>query len=415
MTDAHCHVARGGTRSFVCLPPDAEAPSESDNAFFYGVHPWECLGGDDGRFAAALSSLRRRLESDPSAGVGEIGLDRIKSKTIPDLMRSMFAAQLGLAAEFGRPVVLHGAKCWGEVVKACEPHAGDIPAFLFHGFSRSEGLLPDIFRLNGFVSIGPALLNDHAVNYRDLAKRIPDDRILVESDATAENAAEVPSAESVAEFLADLRGVPRADFSAILDANASRFLGFASKFTSQRLAEAFAEHRSRLLSLVEKRLNPILLKRMSHEDVMQEVYLAAAKRLPYFEQNPEVPVYFKLRTILLQTLVDIERKNLQAAGRDAHKEIEVRDEATESATPGAMNWGQFAADVTSPLSSVDRNERHALLRAAVASLPENDGMGNAECAAALDIEPKAASIRYVRALERLQQKLMELSCFKKNP
>ena len=82
-----------------------------------------------------------------------------------------------------------------------------------------------------------------------------------------------------------------------------------------------------------------------------------------------------------------------------------------------------AADITSPLSRVDRDERHALLRAAVAALPENDraiivlrhfdGMGNAECAAALGIEPKAASIRYVRALERLQQKLMELSCFKK--
>ena len=104
-------------------------------------------------------------------------------------------------------------------------------------------------------------------------------------------------------------------------------------------------------------------------------------------------------------------------------EAEVRDDAATTAVPGALNWGQFAADVTSPLSRVDRNERHALLRAAVAALPENDraiivlrhfdGMGNSECAAALGIEPKAASIRYVRALERLQQKLMELSCFKK--
>ena len=231
MTDAHCHVARGGVRSFVCLPPDVEAPAGSENVFFHGVHPWECLEcgvltGRDARSPSdvALSTLRARLECNPLAGVGEIGLDRIKSKTIPDLMRRMFAAQLELAAEFGRPVVLHGAKCWGEVVKACEPHAGKIPAFLFHGFSRSEGLLPDIFRLNGFISIGPALLNDHAVNYRDLAKRIPDDRILVESDATAENAAEVPSAESVADFLADLRGVQRADFRVLLDANATRFL-----------------------------------------------------------------------------------------------------------------------------------------------------------------------------------------------
>ena len=196
-------------------------------------------------------------------------------------------------------------------------------------------------------------------------------------------------------------------------------------FTSQGLAEAFAEHRGRLLSLVERRLNPILLRRLSHEDVMQEVYLAAAKRLPYFAQNEDVPIYFKLRTILLQTLADIERRNLQAAGRDVHKEVEVRDETAETGTPGALDWGQLAADATSPLSRVDRNERHALLRAAVAALPENDraiivlrhfdGMGNSACAAALGIEPKAASIRYVRALERLQQKLMEVSCFKKNP
>ena len=201
-----------------------------------------------------------------------------------------------------------------------------------------------------------------------------------------------------------------------------------NEFTSQSLAEAFAEHRARLLLLVEKRLNPILLKRLSHEDVMQEVYLAAAKRLPYFAQNEDVPIYFKLRTILLQTLADIERKNLQAAGRDAYKELriengECRDDGGSS--DGAAYVGELPADITSPLSRVDRDERHALLRAAVASLPENDraiivlrhfdGMGNAECAAALGIEPKAASIRYVRALERLQQKLMELSCFKKNP
>ena len=197
------------------------------------------------------------------------------------------------------------------------------------------------------------------------------------------------------------------------------------EFTPQDLADAFMEHRGRLMSLVERRLNPILLKRLSHEDVMQEVYLAAAKRLDYFAQNEDVPIYFKLRTILLQTLADIERKNLQAAGRDAYKEAEVGDEATESTAPGALNWGQFAADITSPLSRADRNERHALLRAAIAGLAENDreiivlrhfdGFGNSECAAALGIEPKAASIRYVRALERLREKLTEFSCFKKTP
>ncbi len=73
---------------------------------------------------------------------------------------------------------------------------------------------------------------------------------------------------------------------------------------------------------------------------------------------------------------------------------------------------------------MDRDERHAILRRALAVMPENDrailvmrhfdGMGNAECAAALGLTEKAASIRYVRALKKLRQKLVEVSCFRKN-
>ena len=64
----------------------------------------------------------------------------------------------------------------------CRPYKGRIPAFIFHGFSRSAGLLPEIFALGGYVSIGPALLNDHAVNYRVLAKELPLEWTLVETD-----------------------------------------------------------------------------------------------------------------------------------------------------------------------------------------------------------------------------------------
>ncbi|MBQ9431560.1 MAG: sigma-70 family RNA polymerase sigma factor [Kiritimatiellae bacterium] len=193
-----------------------------------------------------------------------------------------------------------------------------------------------------------------------------------------------------------------------------------SDFTTDNLAAAFAENRTRLLTLIQKRLNPILLKRISHEDVLQEAYSAAAKRIAYFASNPEVPIYFKLRTMLLQTLTDLERRHLQAEGRDAYREVTVADN-TDDTEPGAFSWDQFAADVTSPISRVDRDERHELLRKAIDGLAEHDrqilllrhfdGMGNAECAAVLGIAPKAASIRYVRALEHLQKKLAELSCF----
>ena len=187
-------------------------------------------------------------------------------------------------------------------------------------------------------------------------------------------------------------------------------------FGVSEISAAFVEHRARLLDLVRRRLNPVLRKRFDPEDVLSAAYENAIRCLDYFSAHEDVPIYFKFRTVLLQTLVDLERRHLAAGARDAYREAGPED--SERIT-------EFAADITSPASRVDRDERHALLRRAVAALSESDrqvivlrhfdGLGNGECASVLGIEPKAASIRHVRALERLQKKLMELSCFRKGP
>ena len=188
------------------------------------------------RLASSVSSPLPRL------GVGEIGLDRLKEREISLRMREVFETQLKLALEFRRPVVLHGAKCWGQVVETVrkakakgEGERGNVEdpavglgssnfAFLFHGFSRSDGLIPDIVALNGYISVGPAVLNDHAVNYRELVKKIPPDRLLVETDRTPENAADCPSIREVAAEVAKLRGMPFAELEAITDRNADVFI-----------------------------------------------------------------------------------------------------------------------------------------------------------------------------------------------
>ena len=213
MTDAHCHLPHGETRHFLCSPLAGERAAQ--DVLFVGTHPWWIDTFDESR-------MREQLSADLRLGVGEIGLDRLRDRTISPRMREVFERQLRMAEEFRRPVVLHGAKCWGEVVKAVRGFA--IPALLFHGFSRSDGLIPDIVALNGYISVGPALLNDHAVNYRELARRIPVERLLVESDRTPENAAEFPSVTVVAAKLAELRGMPTDELVAQLERNAERFL-----------------------------------------------------------------------------------------------------------------------------------------------------------------------------------------------
>ena len=244
MTDAHCHVSGGD-------PSVRELLIGRD---FVGVHPWEVRSGRSAH--QNIAELRAQLAANPRLGVGEIGLDRLKEKTISSEMRELFAAQLALAFEFRRPVVLHGAKCWGEVVKAIcgvcpQQKWGLSPAasrskngvcpqldfaksgvsLLFHGFSRSDGLIPDIVRLNGYISVGPAVLNDHAVNYRELVKKIPLDRLLVETDR------DCPCEElinpltkqplmirDVLEKTAEIRGLSPTELEAITDENTRRFL-----------------------------------------------------------------------------------------------------------------------------------------------------------------------------------------------
>ena len=208
---------------------------------FIGVHPWECLNQSAAVGSSrVLSELRTALEADPRLGVGEIGLDRLKERTISPRMREVFEFQLKLALEFRRPVVLHGAKCWGQVVEAIKNLEHRMKndrgsasenssfltrnsSFLFHGFSRSDGLIPDIVALNGYISVGPAVLNDHAVNYRELVKKIPSDRLLLETDRTEENAAKCPSVAEVAAKVAELRGMTVAELETATDRNADDF------------------------------------------------------------------------------------------------------------------------------------------------------------------------------------------------
>lgn len=181
--------------------------------------------------------------------------------------------------------------------------------------------------------------------------------------------------------------------------------------------------RSRLLRLTERHLNPLLLQRMSAEDVLQEMLRAAATKPDYFSQAPEVPLYFKLRRLLFQTLADAERRHLKAGKRDLYRELPVDIDDTDDAADSTPHLPREAlmADISSPFTKTARLDRHALLKRVLATLPTTDrrilalrhfdNCTNTECAAALEISEKAASLRYIRALTRLQERLEQFTEF----
>lgn len=179
------------------------------------------------------------------------------------------------------------------------------------------------------------------------------------------------------------------------------------------LAEAWQEHKERIAQLLAARVPSALLRRMGVDDLVQEAYLACGRRLEFLQQCPEVPIYVKLRRVALQSLADLERHHLAAGKRDAMKEADL---ATDDS--GTMDaWAQFADTISSPRTHLERLERQAFARRVLAALPQVDReilelrhfeeLSNAECAAVLEITQKTASIRYVRALKRFRDLLLE--------
>jgi len=169
------------------------------------------------------------------------------------------------------------------------------------------------------------------------------------------------------------------------------------------LAPLFEQYRERLQRMVHFRLDPRLVGRLDAEDVLQEAYLEAGKRLQAFRCDQK-PFFVWMRLITQQTMIDLHRKHLGAKMRSAGREVHAPASATMS--------GFFVGKYTSPSHAVMREELRVKIEAALESMDEIDRevlvlrhfeeLSNKEAAEVLGIQENAASNRYVRALGRLK-------------
>jgi RNA polymerase sigma-70 factor, ECF subfamily len=176
------------------------------------------------------------------------------------------------------------------------------------------------------------------------------------------------------------------------------------------LAEVFARHRQRLWHIVRFRLSHQLAGRVDPDDVLQEVYLAAVQRLHHFAECSMSP-FLWLRSIVGQTMIDLHRHHAGALRRQAGREVPLQGQAGLADTALSMA-SLLAGNLTSPTQAVARAEMMEQVRQALQQMDEIDRevlalrhfeeLTNSEVAEALGIQPKAASIRYIRALARLK-------------
>ncbi len=149
-------------------------------AYALGIHPL-CVGrAGEGDLDAVRAALARHRDDPRLVAVGEIGIDLFVPGLDRARMERFYAAQLALAHEFGLPVIVHVRRSADALLK----HLRRIPvrgiAHAFNGSGQQAGAFVDLGFKLGF---GGAMTFDRALRIRRLAQTLPDDALVLETDA----------------------------------------------------------------------------------------------------------------------------------------------------------------------------------------------------------------------------------------
>jgi TatD DNase family protein len=187
--------------------------------------PYRALGWDRDQAGRELPPI----DYDGVTAVGEIGLDYHYTPETRAAQRTLFARQLDLARTRGLPVVVHTREADDDTLGLLR----EIPSKgIIHCFTGSRPFCGRLLDLGFFVSISGIVTFKAAENVRDVARYIPGDRLLIETDAPY--LAPVPRRGQpnepaflvhTARFLADLRQTPVEALAAQTAANAAAVLG----------------------------------------------------------------------------------------------------------------------------------------------------------------------------------------------
>lgn len=143
-----------------------------------GVHPHEAASWD----AAAPGRLRQLLEKPELVAVGETGLDYHYDHAPRNLQRTAFEGQLALAAELGKPVVIHARDADDDMAALLREWGGRVPALVLHSFTGSRALFTTGMDVGAYFSFSGMIT---FTNWRPAVptSECPPDRLLVETDA----------------------------------------------------------------------------------------------------------------------------------------------------------------------------------------------------------------------------------------
>ncbi len=192
-----------------------------------GRHPNESHGFDD----ADLAELSALADHERCVAIGESGLDFYREAASPADQARAFAAHIALARQTRKPLIIHCRAAERQVLDQLAAEADGVEVVM-HCFSMPEQL-QECLRRGYTISFAGNVTYKSAAQLAQAARLVPDERLLVETDAPYLSPQPVRGKRNrpvfvthTASFLASLRGVSVQRLGETVEANAARLFGW---------------------------------------------------------------------------------------------------------------------------------------------------------------------------------------------
>ncbi|MCU7611450.1 TatD family hydrolase [Anaplasma capra] len=145
-----------------------------------GVHPCNSTEGE----SVSAEDLIQLAQGDKVIGLGETGLDFYRCEDGIDRQEKNFVAHISAARELGLPVIIHSRNADAKMAEICasEMKVGEFRGVM-HCFASSMELAKNSLDVGLYISFSGILTFKNAASLREIAKFVPKDRVLVETDS----------------------------------------------------------------------------------------------------------------------------------------------------------------------------------------------------------------------------------------
>ena len=192
-----------------------------------GRHPNEAGGFDD----ADLAELHALAEHPRCAAIGETGLDYFRDHAPRADQQRAFRAQIDLARDVRKPLVIHTRAAEDDTIDTLRAHAGDVTVIL-HCFTMA-GRLDECIEQGWWISFAGNVTYPNASELADAAQHVPEERLLVETDAPYLTPQAVRKERNqpafvvhTARFVAQQRGIEYEALEPLVERNAQELFGW---------------------------------------------------------------------------------------------------------------------------------------------------------------------------------------------